>query len=59
MKNNESVKTFLYNVHLDDFIGRPIHYLILGRRPLMKYRYFLEAGLRNILVDGIFHRLFP
>ncbi len=53
-----------YNPHVDDFLGEPLHFRVLGRRALKKYAFFInemikQRGAINVLIDGEISAILP
>lgn len=44
----------LYNPHVDDFIGKPFQFYLVGRRPLKKYGFLLSEPLKRKIKIKIF-----
>lgn len=50
MTNDNKYRVFV-SPHVDDFIARPIHYKILRRRPLEKWKHLRQDGKLYVLIN--------
>lgn len=55
---------YLYNPHVDDFLGEPPHFKYVGRRPLKKYGFFIDQLVLNgekinICIDNTISAFIP